>query len=428
MLNLYKNFIKSGVGVILTAVFGLLLLRFISHEMGVIGIAKFGIYRQFIQFCTVFISWGNGFSIIESFSKAKDKQHFTSNTFKYFQFVTFALSIPLILFAKPISSLLFNESESSDLILYSPLVFLTLSNYSFFRFIITAKRHLLSAGLLQALPFAFMLFFFFIFKDYSRLFITSYLLSAIVGYFAWRRLSSEDLRIFSTFERLTEFEKTSLATIITGSVGFLSPLIVKSLSAHYLGLELTGVLEAEFSLISYLTLAMISGLGTFYLGQVSERPTDIHFREKTYLFLVPMTALALTTLIIFQSFFVGLLFGTEILQYRPNLSIFAIGELFRCANWFFIFSMIGLSHRRKYIKLDVISNIMYIITSLILVSSTRSIESLRLSYLIFQLIYLILNLRFCLKAKIISAKIAFTCLVISLAVLVPVSLGKVFNG
>jgi O-antigen/teichoic acid export membrane protein len=354
MKNFLPSFVKSGLGVILSAIFGLLLLRLISQDLGVEGIAIFGIYRQFIQFCTVFLSWGNGFAIIESYSKSSNKSEFTTIIFKYTLAVTLGLGLFILLIHQPITGLLFADASKSYLILLSPLIFLGLANYSFFRFILTAEKNLLLSSLLQALPFILMLISFNLSANFSLIFLFSYLLSALIAFVAWRFKSEAQLDFKYEFKRLTEFEKTSIATMITGAVGFFSPLIVKAISVHYLGLSQTGVIEAEFSLISYFTLAIISGLGTFYLGQVSEAPKDINLREKTFLFLIPITAIALTVLVFFQDFFLGILFGKEILQYQPSLSLFAIGELLRCANWFFIFSMIGLSYRRTYIKLDVI--------------------------------------------------------------------------
>lgn len=429
MKNYLNSFAKSGLGVILSALFGLLLLRFISRDLGVAGIAKFGIYRQFIQLCTVFLSWGNGFSIIESYSKAIDKDHFTTNSFKYFQITAFVLSLVIVIFSKPISYALFNDTESSQLILFSPLVFLGLTNYSFFRFVLSAKKYLLSSGLLQALPFVVMIAVFSFSKSLNIIFMFAYLVSAFIAFIVWRSFSIEKIILFSNIQRLYEFEKTSFATIITGAVGFFCPLIVKSMSMHFLGLENTGVLEAEFSLVSYFTLAIISGLGTFYLGVVSEKPKDLLFREKIFGMLVPTTALGLSVVIYFQEIFLSVLFGKEILRLTPDLAIFGLAEMLRCINWFFIFSMIGLSFRKSYIILDTISNLSYILFSLIFVFYFPNKTSIECGYLTFQAIYLILNLIFCFKLKVIHSKLSVGLTLFSISlILATIYVRNLFHG
>ena len=416
--DLIQNFLKSGLGVILSAVFGLLLLRLIAIDLGVEGIAKFGIYRQFIQFCTVFLSWGNGFSIIESYAKAKTKDAFTSVAFKYFQVVTILLSIIIAVLAKPIAIGLFDDENATDLILISPLIFIGLSNFSFFRFLLAARKNILSSGLLQALPFLLMIGFFFISKELSHFFIFSYAVSALASFMVWKLEATEKLSFDFSLTRMTDFEKTSIATIITGAVGFFCPLIVKSISVHHLGLDTSGVIEAEFSIVSYFTLAIISGLGTFYLGHVSEKPQDINFREKIFLFLIPLTSIGLIILVLFQKLFLTILFGEELLRLSPDLAVFSMGEMLRCINWFFIFTMIGLSYRKTYITFDILANISYILASWALVSYAPVRLSIEYGYFIFQLIYLLFNLGMGLKVNLIRPRVAFPVSCASIGLLV----------
>ncbi|MBY0518504.1 MAG: hypothetical protein K2P81_16450 [Bacteriovoracaceae bacterium] len=427
MKDFLNSFARSGAGVALSALFGLILLRLVSDQLGVEGIAEFGIYRQFIQFCTVFLSWGNGFAVIETYSKAKDKQFFTTQVFKYFQIAAILLSIVILVFSKPITLALFGSMKLFDLILFSPLVFLTLTNYSFFRFILAAKKHLLTSGLLQALPFAVMIVTFLFVPQMGVMFLVSYSASALISFFVWKHYSREELRLTEKFQRLTDFEKTSLATILTGAIGFLCPLIVKSLSVHFLGLQETGVIEAEFSLVSYLTLAIISGLGTYYLASVSEKPNDVQFRERIFLFLVPLTALALILLNSLDFIFLKLLFGEKIAQYQASLSIFSVAEMLRCINWFFIFTMIGLSYRKEYILFDSVSNALYVILSFVLLQKFANREAIEYAYLAFQGIYLVLNLQFCYKKRLISSKLALMTSFMTIALVVLSSYLKGMN-
>ncbi len=417
MKNYLLKFIKSGIGVGLSAVFGLLLLRSISKEQGPAGLATFGIYRQFLQFCAVFLTWGNGFSIIESFSKAKDKEHFTSNTFKYVLGITFLLGLTILSLSYPITLGLFDSSENWDLIALAPLIFAGLAFHGFFRFVLTGKQHLVLASILQASPFVFMYLFYYFTKNLFSFFFLAYSASALLAFIFWIMHSEERMLIRQRPSRLLDFEKTSVATIITGAFGFLSLLIVKSISVHALGMTTTGVIEAEFSLVSYLTLALISGLGTFYLGRISENPQDQAFRERIFSLLIPLTAIVLSVIIYYDQFFLGLLFGKKMLTYGPSLSIFGMGEMLRCINWFFTFSMIGLSFRKTYLTFDTISYIVYVAASGIIVSIWPVKESIEYSYLLFQIVYLILNLYFCLKVKVIQPKLAIGLTFLSVALL-----------
>ena len=406
MKNYLIKFIKSGIGVGLSAIFGLLLLRSISKEQGPEGLATFGIYRQFLQFCAVFLTWGNGFSIIESFSKAKDKEHFTSNTFKYFLGITFLLGFTILLFSYPITLGLFDDNMHWDLIALAPLVFIGMSFHGFFRFIITGKQHLIMASILQAAPFIFMFFFYFFTKNLFSFFLLAYLSSAIFAFIFWKTISKEKILLTKKPSRLLDFEKTSIATIFTGAFGFLSLLLVKSISVHALGMTTTGILEAEYSMVSYLTLALISGLGTFYLGRISENPNDKAFREKIFSFLIPLTSIVLAVFIYYDQFFLNLLFGRKIVELGANLSIFGLGEMLRCINWFFTFSMIGLGFRKTYLIFDTVSYGIYVAASAIVVSLWPFKSSIEYGYLTFQVVYLMLNLYLCVKVKVINPKLA----------------------
>lgn len=424
MKNYLLKFIKSGIGVGLSAVFGLLLLRSISKEQGPAGLATFGIYRQFLQFCAVFLTWGNGFSIIESFSKAKDKEHFTSNTFKYVLGITFLLGLTILSLSYPITLGLFDTSENWDLIALAPLIFIGMAYHGFFRFILTAKQHLITSSILQASPFVFMFFYYFLTKNLFNFFFLAYLSSALLAFIFWKITSPQKFLIIKEGSRIRDFEKTSIATIITGAVGFLSPLIVKSISVRYLGLAMTGIIEAEYSLVSYLTLAIIAGLGTFYLGMVSTNPHDQVFRERIFIFLIPFTTAILSILVCFDQFFISLLFGQVFLRFSPSLDIFALGEMLRCINWFLIFSMIGLGYRKSYIVSDLISNAVYILASGLIVSIWPLKVSIEYSYLLFQAIYLMLNLRFCLKVKVVQSKLAIGLTALSIVSMTTVILIK----
>ncbi len=406
MKNYLLKFIKSGIGVGLSAIFGLLLLRSISKEQGPEGLATFGVFRQFLQSCAVFFTCGNGMSIIESYSKAKDKEHFISNAFKYFLLITLVVGLVTILLSYPIAVGLFDNDKNWSLIALAPLIFIGMSFQAFFRLLVTAKQHLITSSLLQAAPFTLMFVFYAFSKNIFIYFILAYWVSSLFAFILWRLTSEEKIQLNQKFSRILSFEKTSLATIITGAISFVSLLIVKSVSVHALGLSTTGVIEAESSLTGYVTLALISGLGTFYLAKVSENPHDQVFREKIFKFLIPVTTLVLSVLIYFDQFFIGLLFGKGLLFFSPSLSVFGMGELLRCMNTFFIFSMIGMGQRKSYITFELISYTVYVLASAIIVTIWPYRESIEYSYLIFQTAYLVLNFTFCLKIKTINPRFA----------------------
>lgn len=406
MKKYFTKFFHSGLGVVLSALFGIFLLRVITQSEGPEGLARFGIYRQFIQFCTVLLTWGNGFSIIESFSKSENKEYFLSNVYKYVLASTALMSIVVVVFSKQIAIGLYDDTTQYNLILVTPLIFIGIAHYSFFKFILSAKQHLLTSSFLQGLPFLLMFLFFYLNPTISTYFLLSYAACSVIGFFFFNYWSQEKISFSKKFQREIGFEKSSIVTVGTGTVGFLALLLVKSISVHYLGIKETGILEAEFSLMNYMTLAIIAGLSTFYLSAVSQDQNDINFREKIYIFLIPLTCICISVLIYYDHFFLGLLFGKDLLTYSPSLSIFGLAEMFRCINWFFIFTMIALSHRKKYILYDFISNVLYVLASLCMVIYFPNRMSIEMGYLVFQFAYFIFITLFCFKTKVINPKLS----------------------
>lgn len=405
-----KVFLKSGAGVAASAIFGVGLIKIIAVKSGPEGVGEFGLYRQFFQILTVLFTLGNGYSIIEGVSKATDKKKFLQLASDYVLIISLILSLLILSFSEQLSQAVFSSQKHVTLIRMTPLFILTMAYHNLMKSALSGEGKIGRSGIATSLPFLAMFLIAIISTELIDLYLYSSVGSLLLCLWLYKKVTS--LVPTKEFHRLKNFESTSLSTIITGVVGFLSFLVVKAIATHRLGINQTGLLEASWSLVSYTTLVFLTSLGVYYLPKIS-REHDSQFRNKYFIIINGLGVLSLTILYLLNEVFISLLFTKEFMLMNKLLLLMAFGEYLKCLNWFFIFSMIGLSYKKAYVILDVIANIFFV--AAVYFSDFSNIDYIGGCYIAFQGLYFIGNLLFNLKLKIIPMGLTILNLAIGIA-------------
>ncbi|HXH29885.1 MAG TPA: hypothetical protein VNJ01_03665 [Bacteriovoracaceae bacterium] len=394
-----RSFLKSGIGVAISAIFGVCLIKLISYHEGPKGVGAFGLFRQFFQFLAVFYTLGSGYSIVEGLPKSKNKELFIKTASSYSLLVSVILSLLILIFQEQICLAIYSDLKNLHLIRSLPLFIVPLSILQLVKSSLSGEGFIGRSGVVTALPFVLM----FAVAIYSRDLFDLYFYSSVLSFLLSLALFQKPLRSLVPkfpIERIKSLENTSISTMLTGASGFMSFLAVKAICTHKLGIWNTGLLEASWSLVAYTTLVFLTSLSVYYLPKVSADPTQVTFRNHYLTFINGIAAVSLILICLGENFFIKLLFTTEFLEMEKLLTWMALGEYLKCLNWFFIFSMIGLSYKKAYIILDLCANALLV--GAVYFTDLSLLEEIGICYISFQTFYLLGNLFLNFRFKLVS--------------------------
>lgn len=409
--NIVKLF-QSAIGVILSSIFGIGLVKIIALKGGPETLGYFGIFRQFFQLLTVIFTLGNGYAVIEGIPKSLDVKEFTRTISSYTFWICVALSITVLLFSAQITNVLFDSYENMNLVRQLPFMIFSIAYTLLMRSIYAGQGKLINSGIFWSFSYFFMFLISIISTELNHLYLYGSAMSFIIAIILFKDRSLLIPRM--RFKRLITFERTAISTAITGLIGFFSFLVVRAICLNRLGPQDGGFLEASWNLVNYTALIFLTSLSNYYLPQISARPNDIEFRKTFFLIISGVSCFALLVLCLAKSFIIPILFSEKFLPSSTLLTIMSIGEYLKCLNYFFIFSLIGISKKRSYLALDTISNIIFI--ALAFFVPIDGLKTFGFIYLGYQALYLLGSVILNLKFKIIPNKFLISTLMISLLV------------
>lgn len=408
-----NSFLKSGFGVLGSAIFGVALVKLISLHDGPAGVGTFGLFRQFFQFLAVFFTLGSGFSVVEGYQKAPDKSVFIKTIFNYVFFTTLIISVVVLVAAPLIHKKIFAGKDGTLSILYAtPLFIIPLALHQLIKSILNGEGKIGRTGLLTSLPFMLMFLSAFISRDIFHLYLYSSVGSLAVSLWMFRK-ELKNFRPSFPFKRIVSFERTSWTAMITGAMGFFCFLAVKAICTQRIGIYNTGFLEASWSLVNYTTLVFLTSLSVYYLPKISG-PHPENFKNHFFTLINLLGILSLVILHLADDFIIGLLFTDEFIGMEYLLFGMAIGEYLKCLNWFFIFTMLGTSHKKQYIVVDTIANLLFV--GIIYFKTFRAVEMIGVAYIAFQVFYLLVNIALNFRYRFIKLKYLFLNLALGIAV------------
>ncbi len=375
----------------MSAVFGLVLIKIIAVRYGPELLGEFGLYRQYLQVLTVLLTFGNGFALIEAVSKNKEKVIPIGSYLLYYLIAIAILSLLHVLIAPIVGGQIF-DVEMARLVWVMPLTFVGLGLFHFVRSSLSGFLFSTPASLLQSLPFLIMSIMVFFMGDLPFVFMVAYLVSFLLCFiYALPKLQvSWKLR----WQRDVLFEKTSVSTILTGIAGFVSLFVVKYYTKEVLGIEYNGYLEANWSLGAYSNLIVLNGLSLFYLPLLSklEGAEQAQFMRQIFRLVGFASTLILLPLLLFHNLIFEILFSPEIAEYSHLFCYVAVAEIFRSYSWFFIFSFLSLSLKKRYIFIDLFCNSLFAIAALLMLNAKWQMQGVLLAYVLFQVVYFVANI------------------------------------
>ncbi len=347
----FGRIIPPLLGVGLSAVFASLAVSFLAKSH-LDSLGAFGVYRQFLQFCSVFLHCGGGASLIEFFSISENDRRI-GVAFNYHILSWLILSFISIVFGGSLSELVFGDVNSLN---YArlPLLFFIITILGFVRGVLVAKRKVILGSVLQFLPYLFILICLSLnlFEDdwISEVFLFSYSLSLLFALIiSWRCLKGEYL----VFERDFNFEKTSFS-VGGGLIFFLgSTLIVKSYVYRIISATESGVLESMLSLVVNMTLVASMMLSYFYLPVImrSRSILDVKRYLKYYLLFLWLLLFFLALISYpYLELFVGISFFKNIYVF----SVLCFAEVFRALSIFISLTLISFGFKVLYFITDII--------------------------------------------------------------------------
>ena len=404
--------IQSGIGIVLSSIFGIGLVKVLATKGGPETLGYFGVFRQFFQLLTVIFTLGNGYAVIEGLPKTLDIKKFTQTVSSYTFWTCTVLSIIILFFSAPITHILFGSYENINLIRMIPFMIFTVAYTLLMRSIYAGQGKLIQSGIFWSFSYFFMFLVSLISTQLDNLYFYGSVISFFIAiiFFKDRSLLTPKIK----FERNIAFEKTAVSTAITGLTGFFSFLVVRAICINKLGPDAGGLLESSWNLINYCVLVFLTSLSSYYLPQISARPSDIEFRKKFFKIINGFSLTSLIFLCWMKPVIIPLLFSKEFLPAANLVVIMSIGEYLKCLNYFFIFSLIGISRKRPYLLIDSFSNFLFIALTFIL--PIQELESFGYIYVAYQAFYLICSMLLNYKFKIISINTALINLIIGLSV------------
>lgn len=418
-----KYIIISGLGMVLSALLGMILLKMIAVYEGPKGVGEFGLYKQFFQFLSVIITFGSGLSLIDIVAKLKNNSKAYAITFPYHLVITLVLASICFLFSNQLSHIIFNDTNHTLLMMITvPILMMTCFLY-YFRLFFSGLKMIGLVSLFQVLPVIGMLATLIICYQMEiqhklfGLYIVSYFITSIVVvYFVNKRLKINYLNL--SWKRNHLFEKTSVATLISEFSSFGTILAVKSLVTHQLGISSTGYLESVWLLCWYVPLVFSSALSAYYVPRISVEKDINSVAQKLFGTLITLVLMAFIVLIFLQEFVIKLLYGQQFLEALSILPIMILAEYLRMANIFFQYTLVVISHKKFFILIEVISNLLFLILAYTLIFNLKNLMAVAMSYLIYQVFISACYLTYIRSKKIIKTKNIFLFLVIGFVILV----------
>lgn len=384
-----KYIVISGLGMVASAILGMILLKQIAIYEGPKGVGEFGLYKQFFQFLSVIITFGSGLSLIELVAKNKDSSKAYAITFPYHLIISIVLALVCFLFSNQLSQIIFNDEKHSLLMIITMPVLIMACVLYYFRLFFAGLKMIGLVSIFQVLPVIGMLITFNItYKmgiDHNLywLYSVSYLITTLVViYFVNSRLKIRYMNL--SWKRNHHFEKTSIATLISEFSSFGTILAVKALVTHYLGISSTGYLESVWLLCWYVPLVFSSALSAYYVPKISVEKDINTTAQNLFVTLILLVLIAFIVLISIQDFVIKILYGKQFTEALSILPLMALAEYLRIANIFFQYTLVVVSHKKFFIIVEVVSNILFLTLTYGLITNWKNLTAVALSYLVYQ--------------------------------------------
>lgn len=388
------NLVKIGINLITTKVVAVLI--------GPNGVALVGQFTNFISTLTTISTGGISNGTIRYISEYKEDKSvfdkYISASFSITLFFSLLSTAALLLFAKQVSMLLFDDLKYISIIYITALTLFLSSINSFFLSIINGKKlydKFILINLLSSISgFVFTLVLVFFFRVYGALLALATYQSVIIFitiHIATKNklFSFKDISISFSKEKWSKLFAYSLMSIV-GVIWPIINVVIRSILISEISIESAGIWEGMTKISGLITAIVGTAISTYFLPRFAEIINADELKKEVISGLkIILTATLIIIIFIytFKSYIINILYTEEFVGMKELFSYQLIGDFFWVGKMTLSFVLVAKAMIKKYIILEVLFGTIYLGVSLFFVFNGYGLISVPLAHLIYNLLY-----------------------------------------
>lgn len=398
-LTALANLIKVGINLITTKVVAVLI--------GPNGVALVGQFTNFISTLTTVSTGGISNGTIRYVSEHKeDKSNYNqyiSASFSITLFCSLLSTLIVLLFAKQIALLLFDDLEYLSIIYITALTLFLFSINTFFLSVINGKKlynKFILINLLSSFSgFVFTLILVYFFKVYGALLALATYQSVVIFITIYvikknRIFAFKDISISFSKEKWSQLFAYSLMAI----VGVIWPIInvtIRSVVIAELSIESAGIWEGMTKISLLITSIVGTAISTYFLPRFAEIGDADELKKEVMSGLkIILSATLMVVFVIygFKTSIISLLYTKEFAAMEGLFAYQLIGDFFWVGKMTLSFVLVAKAMTKKYILFEVIFGAIYLGVSLVLIYNDVGLISVPVAHLTYNLLYFVIML------------------------------------
>jgi O-antigen/teichoic acid export membrane protein len=405
----------TTIGVIGHGFLWLIGFKLVATWLGPEGVGLFSQIRQIIQGATIGATYGGSNTVVQGLSARSGeaaRRDFRKTASKLIGF-TGLFIVVLFVFTVPLLVQFFFASNAVDLIqamywvalaialsIASTYALAILNGYRFYYRLALAQisgPFALSALLLvywtQGFPFDPVLL--------AKCFMLCFAVTFTVGFFSMSRLAQQHARIEQggvPRHNKRAFFQFATANLLSTLFATFTMLLIRSWVIKEHGLGFAGLFDAGWTLTFNYATIFLSAINTFYLPTLTAitKPEEqrVCIQKMAYIVLGSFVAIYFTVLL-FDQWFMNMLYSTQFQPSIPVLQILAIAVIFRAVSWVYGTMILAKGQSLTLLISELILNAsMLASTRYALNSGVATLESLSWAFVAPQFLYLVFSIEY----------------------------------
>jgi len=369
----------NSISVAVSFVLGIISTKIISYFLGTSGMALMGSFRNFSTMLKSIATLGISNSVVKLVVENKeDKRELSviySTFFWLFLIVSVVFGSATLLFAKPISQLLFFAEDYAVPIQFFGLLLPLMVINTFWLAIYNGLEQFKRIVYIQIISnvLVFGLTALLIWKEN----ILGGLLSVAIGeflmvlvtFFYVRKDSSFfqfDLQKIISKKYITIIKNFSLMALLSAVIAPLTLILIRNFIVKTHSIEEAGIWDAINRLSGFYMLFFSSGLSMYYMPKLASLQSDSEFKSelKTYFkTLVPLFLVMLIVIFIAKGIIIQLAFTPEFLPIKELIIWQLLGDFLRIMSLAFGFQILVKTMMKRYFFIEIVFNLSYLLLS-----------------------------------------------------------------
>lgn len=401
-MSLAKTSLLNAVAVAVKVSSALVLNKLLAVMLGPAGYTLIGQFQNAVGLVSSLVGGTVTTGVTKYTAEYYDdepRQHLIWQTAcRLMLYTTLGAAAGIILFRNPLSTLLFNRPDFSDVFVWFAIVLPGLALNSLLLAIINGKKEFRSfvfANILGNLV-SFCVIGILAWKIGLRGALIAFGVSQSVAVLATLGLTLKkewfSLRVLwgkidpIALQKLLKF----VAMAVTSSICVpLSQILVRDHLSTKFGLEAAGYWQAVTKISDIYLMMVTLTLSAYYLPRISEiRETKELKKEilKTYQFVLPLAACGALSIYLLRDFIVSVLFTPD---FRPMISLFAwqlLGDVLKIGSWILAYVLLGRASAKAFVMAEIIFSILLVAVTILLTTLfglVGSVMAFALNYLLY---------------------------------------------